>query len=546
MAPYLRLLDWAMNRRWLTLLAGVLFFFASLGLFPFLPVAFVPTTDQAQTTITLELPPGATLAQTESLVAQTSAILKARPEVKSVFATVGGGAVSGDTMSGGDVRRATLVTNLLPKGDRRLSQREFESAIRTELQQVAGARVRVGADFGPSNSNVSVTLGGDDPVALEQAALRLEREMRGIPGLANPSSTASLLRPELTIRPRLDKAAELGVTVDAIGTTARLATLGDIDANLGKFNLPDRQIPIRVRIDDQGRSDLSVLEDLRVPTATGALVPLKSVASVELSSGPAQINRLDRQRQVTVTAEMNGIQLGTALQQIHALPAMKELPPHVAEMNYGVSERMAELFTGFGIAIFAGLLLVYLVLVLLFGGFIHPLTIMAALPLSLGGALGLLVMAREALSMPAMIGVLMLMGIASKNSILLVEYAIMAMRDHGMDRRSALFDAASKRARPIIMTTVAMGAGMVPIALRMGAEADFRAPMAIAVLGGLITSTLLSLVYIPVAFTFADDMQRWLARKLGRFVSAAEEGIEEKAAPEGAAAPARPRLLAGE
>ena len=282
------------------------------------------------------------------------------------------------------------------------------------------------------------------------------------------------------------------------------------------------------------------------------MVPLKSVASIEMASGPAQVDRLDRQRYVTVTAEMNGnLQFGTAMAAVHKLPIMRNLPPSVFEMNYGMAERMKELSTGFGLAMFAGLLLMYLVLVLLFGGFVQPLTIMAALPLAIGGALGLLVIAREAMSMPAMIGILMLMGIASKNSILLVEYAIMAMRDRGLDQRSALFDAASKRARPVIMTTIAMGAGMVPIALRMGAESDFRAPMAIAVLGGLLTSTLLSLVYIPVAFSYMDDAQRWLSRRLGRLVNTTEEAAAGAAIPPGPSAVvappvAPPRLLAGE
>ena len=555
MKPYLRMLDWALARRRLTVLAGAGFFFLSLTLIFFIPSGFVPTTDQSQTALVIELPPGTKLKETDALAQQATQILLKHKEVRSVFSTIGSGA-GGHMMSGGgggdDVRRATLTINLVEKDERSISQRDFEGIMRKELLVLPGARLRIGSDFGPSSNTVAVTLGSDDGVALEQAALQLEREMRTIPGLANPSSSASLLRPELTIRPRLDKAAELGVTVEAIGSTARLATLGDIDANLAKFNLSDRQIPIRVRIADEARGDLATLENLRVPGAGGAMVPLKSVASIEMASGPAQVDRLDRQRYVTVTAEMNGnLQFGTAMAAVHKLPIMRNLPPRVFEMNYGMAERMKELSTGFGLAMFAGLLLMYLVLVLLFGGFVQPLTIMAALPLAIGGALGLLVIAREAMSMPAMIGILMLMGIASKNSILLVEYAIMAMRDHGLDQRSALFDAASKRARPVIMTTIAMGAGMVPIALRMGAEADFRAPMAIAVLGGLLTSTLLSLVYIPVAFSYMDDAQRWLSRRLGRLVNTSEESPLGGAIPPGPSAVvappvAPPRLLAGE
>jgi multidrug efflux pump subunit AcrB len=299
-----------------------------------------------------------------------------------------------------------------------------------------------------------------------------------------------------------------------------LATLGDLDQNLAKFNLGDRQIPIRVQLDPASRNDLATIENLRVMTASGVAVPLKTVADVSLGAGPAEIDRFDRSRKIAVEGDLNaGADLGPALAKINALPSRTHLPPEVHQAKYGNAEQLAVLQKDFGTALMASLLLIFAVLVLLFGNFFQPPTIMMALPLSIGGALVALLIANDSLSMPAMIGLLMLMGIVTKNSILLVEYAIVARRERGLNRRDALIDAGRKRARPIVMTTVAMIAGMVPIAIGLGADSDFRAPMAIAVIGGLVTSTLLSLVVIPVVFTYLDDLQNfvmpWLKRLVG-------------------------------
>jgi HAE1 family hydrophobic/amphiphilic exporter-1 len=324
-------------------------------------------------------------------------------------------------------------------------------------------------------------------------------------------SVASLERPELQIIPREARAAELGVSPAAIGTTARIATIGDVDQGLARFNLPDRQIPIRVMLDEAARESLDALRSLRVAGRGEAAVPLDAVAEIRFGAGPAQIDRLGRVRKATVEAELNGMPLGEATARIAALPVMRGLPPGVREQETGDKEIMTELFGGFLMALGAGVLMVYLVLVLLFGGFLQPLTIMSALPLSLGGALLALLIAQTSLGVSAVIGVLMLMGIVAKNSILLVEYVIEA-RARGASRAEALMEAARKRARPIVMTTVAMVAGMAHIASGMGADAEFRAPMALVVIGGLITSTLLSLVVVPVVYTLLDDLGRLPAR----------------------------------
>jgi HAE1 family hydrophobic/amphiphilic exporter-1 len=528
MPGYLRLLGWALRHRVLTFFAGIALFAGSLYVAKLLPSDFVPAADRGRSVMSVELPPGSTLDDTDRVVGRVTELLRRRPEVAGVYAAVGSAQSMGFGMSlSGEVRKAIVTANLKPRNERALSQQQFERAVARDFAAIPGARIRFGAD-GRSGAKIAVTLVSDDPVPLARAVERLEREMRSVPGLVNPVSTASLARPELLISPKPDKAAELGVSATAIAQTVRIATLGDTDALLPKFNLADRQIPIRVMLMDSARDDLARLMTLQVHGA-GITVPLASVAGIEFGAGPNQIDRLDRRRSATVEAELAGLTLGEASSRAHQLRALKDLPKGVAEVASGDMERMRELFTSFAVAIGTGILLVYAVLVLLFRGFLQPVTILTALPLSLGGALGLLYVTGSSLSISALIGILMLMGIAAKNSILLVEYAIVARETQGLARRTALMDAARKRARPIVMTTVAMGAGMLPIALGVGADAEFRAPVAIAVIGGLLSSTVLSLVYVPVVYTFMDGLQRraggWLARLSGAAKTRRDEAV---------------------
>ena len=516
MTRYLALLNWALDHRRKTVFAGLGFFVVSVLLVPLVPKDFIPAGDRAMTTLAIELPPGATLQETDAAAQAATRILRARPEVVSIYASVGAPATAGmagmGTTTSGDIRKANLTINLVPKGDRDLSQQEFENAVRPSLQQIPGVRMKFGAGNGVAKA--TVTLASNDPIALEKATQDLTRQMMTLPTFANVGSSASLRRPEIQIKPNLGRAAELGISVETISAAAKIATLGDIDANLAKFNLADRQIPILVQLTERARDDVRTLENLQVSGPAGTSVPLGSIAEISFGSGPAQIDRLDRQRYASVEAETGGIPLGTASKQIHDLPIFKNLPPTVTELKYGDAEQMAQLFGSIGIALATGIFMVYAVLVILFGSFIQPLTIMTALPLSLGGAVTLMLLTRTGFSLPALIGTLMLMGIVAKNSILLVEYAVVAMRDRGLSRRDALVDAAHKRARPIVMTTIAMVAGMLPIALRIGEDAEFRAPMAICVIGGLLTSTALSLVFVPVAFTYLDDIKDRLRGRL--------------------------------
>lgn len=534
MAFYQGLLRWCLRHRWIVLGLGFAFFVFSLVLaFAVVPKDFIPNQDIGRSFASIELPPGATLAETDAVAQRMTSIALKRPEVESTFASIGSAtnSTTGDGSGAGEVRRANITINLYDRHKRKLTQSDFEAAITPLLQQVPGARVSL-ARQGGGGGQTAVTLVAEDPVALRKASWAIEQQMRQAPGLADVASSVALLRPEIIIRPKKDIAAQLGVSAADISQVARIATLGDADQLLPKFNLSDRQIPIRVMLQEDARNSLGVISTLQVPTKTGATVPLSTVADVTFGAGPNQIDRYDRLQTADISARMVGIVAGEAQKRIHDLPAMKHLPEGVTEKPAGDLEVMIDVFSGFIFAMGSGLLLMYLVLVLLFRSFSTPFSIMMALPVSYGGAFIMLLLAHSSISLPSMIGLIMLTGVAAKNSILLVEYAIEARRG-GMSRFDALMDAAHKRARPVIMTTIAMGAGMAPIALKLGAGGEFRQPMAIAVVGGLITSTLLSLVFVPAFFTVADDFRNFIK---GLFNGALEpegkaEDQERNAAP---------------
>ena len=381
------------------------------------------------------------------------------------------------------------------------------------MATLPGIRSKVG--LGGNGEKYVLALTGDDPNALAQAAKTLDRDLRTIPGLGSITSTASLVRPELSVRPDSAKAADLGVSTQAIGDTLRIATSGDYDVSLPKLNLAQRQIPVMVKLNTAARQDPEVLSRLAVPSSkpNAPAVMLAQVADISMGSGAAEINRYDRARNVNFDVELSGVPLGTVKNAVANLPTIKNMPPGVKQLELGDAEVQGELFASFGIAMLTGVLCIYIVLVLLFKDFMQPVTILVALPLSLGGAFVALLIAQKSFSMPSLIGLIMLMGIATKNSILLVEYAIVARRDLAMSRIDALMDACHKRARPIVMTTLAMGAGMLPIAIGWGeADSSFKSPMATAVIGGLVTSTILSLLVIPVVYTYVDDFQNFLQR----------------------------------
>jgi HAE1 family hydrophobic/amphiphilic exporter-1 len=512
---YRRTLDWALDHRWTSIVLGGLFFIGSLFIAAQLPTAFVPTQDPGFLYLNVEGPPGATADDMEDVVQRTTRLLKAQPDTALVFAQVGSTASVRPDQSGASGLRNGTITVVL-KDDRALTTAEYKAKVRPLLRRIPDARVVTQGGFG--TADVEIILASEDGDALQLAAERLQRDMRGLTTISDVRTATPPPGPELIVRPRQTEASRLNVTSDTLAAITRVATIGDIEANVPKFSEGERRIPIRVRLPEQVRGDLAQLGALDVPTLDGATAPLSAVADLSFEAGPAEIQRFDRERRITVQADLNDAELGTAIEEIAQLPAMKNLPAGVRQAAYGEAEDLAELTANFGLAIAAGVLLIVGVLVLLFRSFFKPVTILSALPLSVGGAFAALLLTGLALSLPAMIGFLMLLGLAAKNSILLVEYAIEQERA-GVSQREALIAACRERARPIIMTTLAMMAGMLPTALGLGEGAAFRQPMAVGVIGGLITSTALSLVLVPVVYEFIDDFEQWLAPRLARFVT---------------------------
>ncbi|MEC4986529.1 MAG: efflux RND transporter permease subunit [Oscillatoria sp. PMC 1068.18] len=512
--PYRGVLTWALRHKITTILLAIAFFIGSLQLVPYIPKGLFDSGDVGLSLVSISLPPGSSLSETEQVIQQSTDLLAENPAVESVFA------------SAENVNAATVYVNLVPKAERSLSQQEFEQQMREEFRRIPGARVSFRSQgAGGGEKDLSIVLKSDNPEALKEAADALETQMSGIPGLVEITSSASLVKPEIVIIPDRDRAADLGVSVRDLARTASLALIGDNESNLAKFNLPDRQIPIRVQLNPEQRSDLDTLRNLRVPSQDGSLVPLTAVADIRLASGSAQIDRFDRRRQVSVDANLQGIALGDALEQVRALPAMNPLPPGVTEEPAGDAEIMRDIFSRFLSALGLAVLSIYAILVLLYNNFLYPLGILVALPLSLGGALlGLLITQKE-LGLFALIGIVLLMGLVTKNAILLVDFALENER-RGLPQFRAVIEAGVSRLRPILMTSISTIAGMLPIALEYGAGGEVRSPMAIAVIGGFSTSTLLTLVVVPVIFTYVDNTVHWF----GKIFNRSENDVEDPGA----------------
>jgi multidrug efflux pump subunit AcrB len=494
---YARLFD---HRVWIVGI-GVAAFATSIVLFMTLPQQFQPTTNSDYSQIRYELPPGSTLAQSEHVSNEINAILSQNKTVENAFydVNVGGGSVY-----------ITL------KKARETSSVDWERGLQPKMAAIPDARVSFQSQSGGfSGRDITFIIGGDDPALLERHALKIVEEMRGVKELRSPRIEGDIPRPEIIVKPRLDLAAELGVTTAALSQTIRIATIGDIDQNAAKFSLSDRQIPIRVLLSEDSRRALATIENLPVPTARGTTVPLKSVAEIGFGAGPTELRRYNQTRRIVIGADLApGLVTGDAQKKIDALPAIKNMPQGVRKIIQGDAKWQAELAMNFLIAVVSGLLLVFSTLVLLYRRFLSPLVNMSSLLLApLGGLLGLLVAGME-VSMPVYIGLLMLLGIVAKNSILLVDFAIEEM-DQGVSKMDALLDAGRKRAQPIVMTTVAMVAGMVPTALSLSGDGAWRAPMGVVVIGGLALSTLLTLLIVPAGFSLADSIEK----RLGRFFS---------------------------
>ena len=508
---YAHLLRWSIRHRFLTIAIGVAVFVLAIAGGRLLPSGFLPALDTSRSVLAVELPPGSQLVDTEAVTEAVSNRLRRRPEVLSVF--IDGGRIPS---SATEVSKAALTINYVPKEKRSLSQQQLEHAIGRDLADIPDVRYWFLDDNGQRSVKLIVT--GQDSATVGSVASELTAQMRRLPMLANVLSGASLNRPELRIYPRRDLAVRLGVSTESLSETIRVATIGDVGPALAKFDAGDRTVPIRVLLEENARADRQVLEQIRVPSQRGGGVPLIALADIRFGEGPTNIARYDRQRQASVEADLvASAALSDAIAAIKGLPVMSNLPPGIKVSEGGDAELQAELFEGFGGAMRNGLMMVYIVLAVLFVSLLQPLTILFSLPLSIAGAIVGLLITNSPITTPVVIGILMLMGIVTKNAIMLVDFAVEAMHA-GLDRTEAIIDAGRKRAQPIIMTTIAMAAGMAPSALALGTGGEFRSPMAIAVIGGLVVSTFLSLLFVPAFFAVMDGLGHLTWRVFGRFV----------------------------
>jgi multidrug efflux pump subunit AcrB len=492
---YMSAVEWTLRNRGKTLLAALAIFIAAIVVYKSLPNSFLTADDRGELMVSISLPPGGDLDTATVAAAQARDILKALPEVAHVYSNIAIGTV-------------TVTAKLKDLTARKRTQQQLQEVLTPMFAQVTASRISFAtAGFG---QNLNVVLAGDDANALLDTAARIEHELRTIANIGGASSSAALLKPEIAVKPDFAKMAELGVTSAALSDAIRIGTTGDTSIRLPKLSLPSRQIPIRVQLDAGALKSIDTLRLLRVPTRNGS-TPLSSIANIELSSGPAQISRYDRHRNVNILVPLNGHAISDVAKNVFALPALKHLPAGVQQQESGDLERQRQLGIGFVVAMVTGIFCVYGVLAILFNDLLQPITILLALPLSLGGAVAALAIGGYPLAVSSMIGLLMLMGIAVKNSILLVDYTVLG-EEQGLDRNEALMDACIKRARPIVMTSIAMAAGMIPTALNLSGNSGFRAPMGMAVLGGLFTSTILSLLVIPAAYTYIADFESWTRR----------------------------------
>ena len=515
MKLYLSFLQVTLRFRWLTLLAGFAVFALSIWSVRLLPTGFIPPEDSARTVLALELPPGATLETQRQKTDEAVRRIREIPEVMKVL-IVGGSSPTGQR----ELRKASAYVTLTPKTERTKKQRQLEGEIAAKVALVPDMRAWYVNDRG--ERELAVTLTGTNIDNLQKAVAEMEGSLRRDPQFRNVAAIAGIERPEIIVTPRLEEAARFGISTDAISDAVRVATIGDVGPALAKFNAGDRLIPIRVQIDDDARNDLRHIESMTITGTTGIAVPLAAVADITYGQGFSSIERYNRVRRVVIGTDLVGITTGQGLDRILALPIMQKLPDGVQLLVTGDAEIQAEVFAGFAKAMGLGLVIVFGVLVLLFGSFFHPITIMLSLPLSIGGVILALLVTNNPISMPVVIGILMLLGIVTKNAIMLVDFAVEA-EAQGVPRDEAILDAGRKRARPIVMTTIAMVAGMLPSAYGIGDGGEFRAPMAIGVVGGLLVSTVLSLVFVPSFYSIMDSISHVVGRFFSRFIGPSEE-----------------------
>jgi multidrug efflux pump subunit AcrB len=505
---YLKALSWTLEHRWKAVAGGGLSLVLTVLAFWTLPFSFQPNINLDYAQVRVEMVPGSTLAQTTAVVDKATALLDTAPEIESAFADI-------------NVGNSDIYITL--HKDRKVTSNEFERSFVPKLQAIPDARINFVSQTSMSGRAVMIMLVGDEPTQLDAVSRHLVEQMRGIPLLSSPRIDGDLPRPEIIVTPRFDLAADLGVTTAELSQSIRIATIGDIDQNVAKFSLSDRQIPIRVALNESSRLNLATIQNMPVPTVNGGSVPLKLVADIKFGAGPSQLRRYNQSRRVVIGSDLApGVINSDAMKAIDALPIWKSMPNSVKRVPYGEAKWQGEMITSFAIAVVSGILLVFAILVLLYKRVLPPFVNMGSLLLAPLGSAIALHLTGNAVSMPVLIGLLMLLGIVAKNSILLVDFAIEEM-NRGVEKFDAIMEAGHKRAQPIVMTTVAMVAGMIPISLSLTGDGSWRAPMGITVIGGLILSTILTLLIVPASFSLAMGFERKMGRLFGRYLTSGGE-----------------------
>jgi len=499
---YSKLLAAALRHRALTVFVAFAVFVASIFLAAIVPKEFMSIEDRGQFSVKLEMPTGSSLGVTETMAESVATRLRGVPGVEETLVTIGGSAVA-------EINRAEIQGNLVGKKERAFSQAQIIAYVRDQMPGWLGRddvkfavepyQTMGGGSSAFRSAIVQFNVRGKDYTEISKATDEIIRELKTQKGYVDLDVSYRGGKPELAINIDRDRAADLGVPMAVIAMTVRSLMADD---KVSELTSEGQRYDVRMKLDENFRQNAQDLLALKVRSTTGQLVNLSNVVSIVPGTGPGKIERQNRQRQITVYANLNGIALGEASKHIEAI-AKKVVPATMTTDWTGMADIMRESMGYLLQALLLAVIIVYLVLAAQFESFLHPFTIMLSLPLSMVGALGAIALTHSMLNIMTMIGIILLMGLVTKNAILLVDYTN-TLRRKGIERREALLKAGAVRLRPILMTTGAMIFGMMPVALGVSEGGEIRAPMAIAVIGGLITSTLLTLVVVPVAYTIID------------------------------------------
>jgi len=497
---YRVVLEFTLGYRKTVLVAALIIFVLSLGLTAFIGKEFVPPEDQGAFLVRMEAPIDYSVDQVEKYLGKTEAMMQEIPEVKSVFYVQG---------YGGYANRALMMINLKPKAERKKSQEDLKKIARTKLREIPGLKVSaedisiVGG--GIRNVPIQYSIRGQDLVALQKYSKQIVAEFSKLPGIVDVDTSLEAGKPEFKVYIDRDRAADLGVDVATVAEAINLLIGGELDIARYKDEQKGKRYDIRVRLNPEDRESSRSMQHIFVRARDGKLVELANVVKVEEGTGSSVINRVDRQRAITVFASLEGKTLGEAKGQLDEI-AGRILPSDYLPKYQGMADTMKESFGYLLFAMMLGIIIAYMILAAQFESFVHPITVLLSLPLSFVGAFGALFITGKTLNIFSFIGLILLMGLVKKNAILLVDYTNV-LRGRGMSRREAILQAGPVRMRPILMTTFAMVFGMLPIALGVGEGAETRAPMGIAVIGGLLTSLVLTLVVVPSSYDILDDLQ---------------------------------------